>query len=319
MNILIVTCEAELLQGLQPQAPDDVALLCALQYRGVQVRAVAWDDPTVQWDQADLIVIRSTWDYHHRIQEFLAWAGRVSRCGRLLNPLRAVLWNAHKSYLRDLAAQGIPTIPTQWIAQGSHPHLTAIMARCEWERIMLKPAVGAGGHAALAVDSGNMVARGQTHLEYLLQSQDVLIQPLLPQTEEQSIFWVNGQWSIQSVSKLTTATIRATSTRGNESVREARSDELCFAQMALKATCTSIGVGAEELLYARIDVVHDRGTLRLMEIELIEPQLYFRCLPDLTERFVNALLLRAGELIPSGVSSGAPAREGLLHSGYRQG
>jgi len=111
-----------------------------LKERGLAAEAAAWDDPGVEWAAYDLAVLRSAWDYHARLDDFLAWARSVPR---LANPAAAVEWNTDKRYLRDLAAAGVPVVPTTWVEPGGAwtPPAEGL--------VVVKPAVSAGG-----LDSG---------------------------------------------------------------------------------------------------------------------------------------------------------------------
>jgi len=110
-RVALVTCAA--MNGLDP---DDELTVAPLKERGVQVEAAVWDDPDVDWAAYDLAVVRSTWDYYPRREEFLAWARRVPR---LANPAAVLEWNTDKRYLRGLAAAGVATAPTTWVEPGA--------------------------------------------------------------------------------------------------------------------------------------------------------------------------------------------------------
>src|SRR5258708_32386962 len=114
---MIVTCRAFLQNG-KPLASDDRLLLAELTRLGIDARAVCWDDSTVQWDKADIVVLRSTWDYFKRPYDFLRWTWHIRQISYLYNIYETVLWNIDKRYLRTLEARGIPTIPTRWLAPG---------------------------------------------------------------------------------------------------------------------------------------------------------------------------------------------------------
>ena len=107
-RLALVTCAT-----LPDLDPDDRLLLEPLRHLGVDVTAAIWDDPTVDWAGFDLAVIRSTWDYPARRDVFVDWARRVPR---LANPADVIVWNTDKRYLADLAAAGIPIVPTTWLA-----------------------------------------------------------------------------------------------------------------------------------------------------------------------------------------------------------
>src|ERR1700738_943424 len=99
-----------------PDLDDDWPLLrAALAGRGVEATAAAWTDPTVEWSKFDLVVIRGTWDYVGRLEEYLAWVGQVATGTRLVNPAPVVAWNVDKRYLNDLAGRGVPVVATTFV------------------------------------------------------------------------------------------------------------------------------------------------------------------------------------------------------------
>src|SRR3954471_13658969 len=111
---------------------DDRLLVHALAHRGVPAIGAVWNDPTVQWSDYDAVVIRSCWDYHLAHDAFLAWiAGLESSGVRILNPPPLVRWNSEKSYLRDLASEGVLTVPTRWVERGEVVALESIMREQE--------------------------------------------------------------------------------------------------------------------------------------------------------------------------------------------
>src|SRR4051812_9419104 len=108
--------------------PDDRLLLDELQDRGLSVVPLVWDDPEVDWQAIDVCIIRETWDYHHRLPEFLSWVDTVAGVTTLLNPAHVIRWNSHKSYLRELAVLGLPVVPTVWLDRASRADLSSIMS-----------------------------------------------------------------------------------------------------------------------------------------------------------------------------------------------
>ena len=108
---------------------------------------MAWDDPTVNWGRFDTVLLRSPWDYTERLPEFLAWAERVDRATLLLNPLNVVRWNTDKHYLADLAAVGIPTVPTTFVEPDAEPMEALsrfLEAFADVDEFVVKPTVSAG-------------------------------------------------------------------------------------------------------------------------------------------------------------------------------
>ena len=123
-SVALVTC-----RRLPQLSPDDHLLERELRNRGIDVHPVLWDDPSVDWPAFDSVVIRSTWDYHKRIDEFRSWLIAMEQTGtKLWNPPSLVQWNVHKSYLTALAAAGIATVPTVLLADSSNVALTFVNA-----------------------------------------------------------------------------------------------------------------------------------------------------------------------------------------------
>ncbi len=280
-------------------APDDRELLAALRRRGVATEVAVWDDPALDWAAAPLTIVRSVFDYHLRHAEFMAWVDRVEPLTQLLNQPEIIRWNSHKTYLRRVEASGIPTIPTEWAAQGRPADLAALMARRGWTEVVVKPAVAASAHGTLKVGAANAAA-GQAHLDGLLAWVDALIQPYLydfETTGETSVIWLGGEQ---------THSVRRPS--GMHSTLEAAHvgaplqplpAEVDFAR-------TAYAWISPEPLYARIDVLNTRDHgLLLLELELVEPALYLRHSTAIADGFAAAIERRLNELAPQTTGRGA--------------
>ena len=139
MSVAIVTC-----REMPEPDPDEEVLQHALSAAGLAPALVAWDDPAVDWQRWDLAVLRSPWNYIDHLDAFLSWAEQTAARTRLLNPVEVVRWNTHKGYLRDLADQGVPVVPTAWIGVGEKIGLAEVMATQGWADVVAKPVVGAG-------------------------------------------------------------------------------------------------------------------------------------------------------------------------------
>jgi hypothetical protein len=177
MRVALVTCRV-----LPEPDPDQSLLVAALKAKGLAAELVVWDDPAAAWPSFDLCVIRSTWDYFHRHDDFIAWAERAGAATRLCNPAPIVRWNAHKAYLGDLERRGVPIVPTLSLLRGRSVRLGEIMARHGWEAVVVKPAVSAGSFETLRV-SRESLEDGEGHLLRLLATRDVLVQPYLSSVE----------------------------------------------------------------------------------------------------------------------------------------
>jgi len=255
---------------------DDAGLVGALRSRGLHARWLAWDDP--ETERADVVVLRATWDYIDRLDEFLAWTRRVPN---LLNAPDVVAWNTDKRYLADLAAAGVPTVPSQFFAPGESLIL-------DGDEVVVKPAVGAGSvgaqrftdpdaareHAATLQDAGRTVlvqpydpriTDGETAMVFLSgeQSHAFTKGPILPPPGHRPEFDDSGTYA-------------------EESLRSAEPDfELWdVGHAALAAAAAHLGVAVSEFLYARVDVIGGRRDPRLLELELVEPSLGWRQIGD---------------------------------------
>ena len=255
---------------------DDAGLVAALRKRGLHARWLSWDDPATL--KADLVILRATWDYIDRLDEFLDWTTRVPR---LLNPASVVAWNTDKRYLADLAAAGVPTVPSAFFAPGERVRLPD-------GEVVVKPAVGAGSvgalrfsnkskavaHAAALQARGqtvlvqpydSRVGDGETALVFLRgeQSHAFTKGPILPPPGEAPVFDESGTYA-------------------EERLQPAEPDfELWdVGRAALAAAAARLGIGIEELLYARVDVLGGADAPQLLELELVEPSLGWRQLDD---------------------------------------
>lgn len=269
---------------------DDRPLWDALARRGIEPKRVAWDDASFDWATADAVFLRSTWDYHRRRDEFLRWAERVDSVTRLWNPLPVIRWNSHKGYLRDLEARGVRTTPTAWLARGERADLGAILRDRGWSEAVVKPTVSGGAWRTMRVGPSNL-AEGQAHLDALVAEREVMVQRYLDAVEgygERSLVFLDGALS-HAIRKRP-----PWSEPGPEGTRvEIAADEAAFAGAAIAAV-----PGKPALLYARVDTIRDGGEIRLMELELVEPTLFFVSHPPAADRLADAIAKRLGAAAP---------------------
>ncbi|MCW2949761.1 MAG: ATP-grasp protein [Thermoleophilia bacterium] len=284
MHLTLVTATAS-----NDHDDDEAPLVAALTAAGVETRVCAWDDPAVDWGATPLTVIRSTWNYADHRDAFLAWARRASSASTVLrNPLNVIGANTHKSYLAALERDGIPVVPTRWFAKGGAPASEAQMAALPWNRVIVKPAVGGGsaGVRAFDLDDSTDIGAAATHVAFLQHRGEVLVQPELRsivETGERDIVCIDGE--------LTHTVIKRSRLAGDDeailAAREPDADETALAQRVLR---TQPSHQQRELLYARIDVAADElGTLRVVELELVEPSLFLVHWEPALRRFVDVL------------------------------
>jgi hypothetical protein len=262
----------------------DRLLLTALQGRGLSAAPVVWDDPGADWRRIRFSIIRSTWDYIHRLGEFLAWAERAAALTDLWNPIEVLRWNTHKSYLRGLASRGVPVVPTLHLPAGSGANLAALLEDAGWQKAVVKPAVSAYAYETMLV-SRESVAMGQAHIDRLLPTADLMVQPYMASVAdygERSMIFVRGELThgVRRAPMLETRD----ETQEQEATRvEASAEEVALAERVLRAA-------GHRYLYARVDIVRDNnGSPMLMELEMVEPSLFFELAPEAAQRCADAI------------------------------
>ncbi|WP_438317101.1 ATP-grasp domain-containing protein [Streptomyces sp. HUAS TT3] len=269
---------------------DMPALLEALRSRGVDAAAVAWDDADFDWAACDTVVIRSTWDYPLRRSEFLAWAGAVQAVARLDNPAGVVRWNTDKVYLQDLARLGVPVVPTRFIAPGEEVVLP------DGGQFVVKPSVSAGAYGtARYTEAQHDLAAGHV-AELHGAGATVMVQPYLSRIDEgeRALVFLGGAFShaIRKDPVLTETGVVDNERVPHPNLRPHRPSaaELALAGAALAA----VPERQDELLYARVDIADaDDGSPVVMELELVEPNLFMDQEADGPARFADLVLARA--------------------------
>ena len=277
---------------------DMPPLLDAVRATGADVHEIDWDDGAVDWSRFDLALLRSTWDYFERLPELLAWAERVSRQTRLLNPFEVIRWNTDKHYLGDLAHADVPVVPSAFVEPGENalPIIDALLAaHLEVRDIVVKPTVGAGSRDAQRHARGNRDAI-VAHVQRLLDAnRSVLLQPYLDRVDEHgetALLFFDGVFShaIRKGPLLKRGEGSTTGLYAEETIepRTPSADELAVAQRALAAIPFD-----KPLLYARVDLIRDDdGAPRLLELELVEPSVFVAHADGVAACFAKAILRR---------------------------
>lgn len=284
-RLAIATCAEH--PGL---AADDLALFTELEARGVTAEPVVWNAAGVDWAGFDACLLRSVWDYHLRRADFLAWSEGVAAAMPLWNGSELVAWNTSKRYLRELAAAGVPTIPTVWLRRGVPARLDELIAAGGWREAVLKPTVDLGAERLARVSGA---AADQVLLDALLGEHEVMAQPFLPSVErdgETSLVYFEGELS-HAVRKLPRGgDFRVQARWGGSAVAvEPSAAQREVAGVALAA------LGDEPPLYARVDLVEgegEGGQPLLIELELVEPNLYLASAPGAAGTLAAALAQR---------------------------
>jgi hypothetical protein len=288
-RVAIVTCAA-----FADLDPENQTLRAALTARGAIADACVWDDPAIDWDSYDLVVLRSPWDYSERRDEFVAWADGVPR---LANPAPVVRWNTDKRHLRSLAELGVPIVPTAWLEPGDAVVLP------EHGEFVVKPAVSAGAHDTGRYDAGDPVhaALARDHAARLLaDGSTVMVQPYLTDIDtagETALLFLGGEFShaIRKGPILVGPFVEGTPVRPGDEItsRSPSKTEQAVAAQALAAARECVPAAAD-VLYARVDLVPGPdGRPVVLELELTEPSLFLEFADGAADRFAEVLLRAA--------------------------
>ena len=282
-DVLYASCHV-----LPEPDPDEQPTLDALRHEGLSAGVRGWDDPDATWDDARVVLPRATWTYPWALGAYEGWLDRVAAGGAtLLNPPEVIRWNLHKRYLLQLASEGVPTTPTTVIDRGERVALSTIMASHRWEDVVVKPAVSAGSYRTLRVRSENL-REGEEHLASLLVERDVLVQPYLRSVQtygERALVWIDGE--------LCHAVRKNPRFQGEDENVSTEAMPISDAEARVAEEALEVVRGLGDLLYARIDMApgpDDRPMI--MELELIEPSLFFPQNPAAAARFARAVARR---------------------------
>lgn len=247
----------------------------ALRRRGLASRWEVWSDDAVDWAATPLVMIRTTWDYPDRLDDYFAWARRVESVSRLFNAASVLEWNTHKGYLVDLARAGVPCVPT-WVGLPGDDVDGRVRSS---DRVVVKPAVGVTGQG-LAVRPADAVWDGQP------AGVDHVVQPLLTSVltdGELSVFVIDGRVVAGVVKRPAEGEVRVHEEYGGQF--RAAPVPAPIADRAVDAVAVSARLRAVELPYARVDFLRDdTGEWVVSEVELVEPSLY----PDIGTEVIEA-------------------------------
>jgi glutathione synthase/RimK-type ligase-like ATP-grasp enzyme len=277
MKLRIATC-----RPLPEPDPDEDLLIAALAAAGIEATMDDWKT-AASWQDAVPTVVRSTWDYIHHLDAFRGWVMRTAAAGSLWNPADVLLANLDKRYLLELSARGVPVVPTLLLERGRPADVAALAGEQRWEKVVIKPAVGAGSfetHRAVAQDPEAVAICSR-----LLVDRDVLVQPYLASVDgygERALVWIDGEF---------THAVR-------KSPRFAADSEQVSEALPITAAERAVGEAAlapvrNRLLYARVDVAPGpTGDPVVMELELVEPSLFLLQSPTALERLVAGIVRR---------------------------
>jgi glutathione synthase/RimK-type ligase-like ATP-grasp enzyme len=269
----------------------DNLLLEPLASYGWQVDEVSWKENNINWDQFDVVVIRSTWDYQSAPEAFIQCLEKIeASSAHLENSVDLVKWNINKGYLKELQEKQVRIVPTLWKNVFDAEEIEASYDQLNVTEIILKPLISANADFTYRLDYRSFIAL-RNELEVVFSNRAFMVQPFLDSIineGEYSLFYFSGGYSHCILKRPASGDFRVQEEHGGRlsSVEPDVEMQKC-GDRALAAL-------PECPLYARIDLIRTKKGLAVMEIELIEPSLYFNMDDKSAQRFADAFVQRFG-------------------------
>jgi glutathione synthase/RimK-type ligase-like ATP-grasp enzyme len=286
-----------------PKNPDDYTqniltedglLKEALEKLGFRVIRLSWDRHDFDWGDVGILVFRTTWDYFHRFDEFSQWMDQVEKHCTLINSPSLIRWNIDKHYLLDLEKKGIAIPPTRMVEPGEKIKLEELFDECGWEKAILKPAISGAARHTYKLDHSNL-AEHETIFQELVTQESMMLQEFLSPVYDEgevSLMIFGGKFSHAIRKKAKPGDFRVQDDFGGTVHHYSPSpEEIQFAEKVM-SSCP------ESPIYGRVDILKDNQFKPVVsELELIEPELWFRFKPESAEFLAEILANRSASII----------------------
>jgi glutathione synthase/RimK-type ligase-like ATP-grasp enzyme len=274
---------------------DSAVLIKALKRRGIESLSVGWDDPSVDWDKPDLCIIKSASNYVVNPAPFMEWTRKIEEKCRLWNSSRLVEWNHDKHYLKDLKMKGVPMPPSLFVEKESEKKLSQVLEGQHWDMVVIKPTISAGSFGLRRFKSesseaeqylSDLTKKGFSQtlsgVTWNFAASDAIVQPYIPEivNGEVSLLYFGSEYSHAVIKKAKAGDFRSHPIwEATVEKHQASPEELKVGEAVLNAM--------EPSEYARVDLVNTRKSPLVIEVELIEPFLFFDMFPETAEVFAD--------------------------------
>ncbi|MGG6231296.1 ATP-grasp domain-containing protein [Tenacibaculum sp. SDUM215027] len=271
---------------IQNVLDEDNYVKVALKNQGLKVVRLSWDDATFDWSTTKYVLFRSTWDYFDRFPEFSKWLNTVSNQTTLLNSEKIIRWNIDKHYLQDLQQNGVHICESYFIEKETQSTLKELSKKYNLTEFVLKPCISGAARHTYKINSEN-ITEYETVFSELIANEAMIIQPFqykIVEKGEVSLMVMNGKFTHAVLKVAKPGDFRVQDDFGG-SVHNyiPTKEEILFAENAVKA-CVELPI------YARVDVFTDNnGKLAIAELELIEPELWFRTYPAAADELAKEI------------------------------
>lgn len=263
----------------------DRKLLEVLRERGHDVEPVVWDSE-ISWEEQDVVIIRSTWDYTEKLEAYRDWLHELQEASvEVWNPPEVLLWNADKMYLKDLRKSGHSIVPSVFLPQGTSVPVGRILEEKDWSNVVIKPMVGAGASDLRRFDESSL-DEAQEWLDRLVENFGAIVQPFLEAIR------TDGEWSFVFFNREYQYAVKKYPEEGDYRVQSdlgGTRDGVEAPDRLIEQASDAINSITKPFLYARVDAIEQGGRLRIIEIEMIEPDLYLEYNQQGPESFADAV------------------------------
>ena len=286
MKIALVTYQDKGAYHAINVSNEDDLLINYLHDKGLIITKEIWNDSAVKWEDYDVAIIKSPWDYFDHISDFYAWLQHMESLNiRLLNPVDTLKWNADKRYLNDIKSAGLNITPTEFLSSSSELELSSYFSTYDCEQIIVKPAVSGGSKNTFKLTKDNFESNLPL-IKQLIEKETFIVQPFLKEIEtdgEMSFLFFGGKFSHAVLKKAASGDFRVQATFGGTVHPQNPSPDIILKAKAY------VNQFAKDCLYARVDTATINGELVLMELELIEPFLFLDTNTNALENYYQAL------------------------------
>lgn len=286
MKIALVTYQDKGAYHAINVSNEDDLLINYLHDKGLIITKEIWNDSAVKWEDYDVAIIKSPWDYFDHISDFYAWLQNMESLNiRLLNPVDTLKWNADKRYLNDIKSAGLNITPTEFLSSSSELELSSYFSTYDCEQIIVKPAVSGGSKNTFKLTKDNFESNLPL-IKQLIEKETFIVQPFLKEIEtdgEMSFLFFGGKFSHAVLKKAAAGDFRVQATFGGTVHPQNPSPDIILKAKAY------VNQFAKDCLYARVDTATINGELVLMELELIEPFLFLDTNTNALENYYQAL------------------------------
>lgn len=281
MKIALLTCE-----NLPNLTESDQLLIPAFAQHNIEAKPVIWEDKSIHWSDFDYLIFRNTWDYYEKQEAFNSWLNQIQTLGiKTLNPIEIIQQNKHKFYLKDLQNLGVKIIPTQFIDITKQLNIKEIIPS-EWTKTVIKPAFSAGSYLTELFNAKDADTISEKY-KNIAAEKELLLQKFMPEIQtlgETSFIFFNKKFSHCVNKKPAENDFRIQVQFGGKYTLIHPTQELV--EQAQKI----INIFNSNLLYARVDTIIIENQIHLMEVECIEPDLYFQLEKNSIEKFITSFL-----------------------------